>query len=69
MTFAETRRSLLQRVAALNESFAKHEISWEEWDAQITPVLQTLSPELDRGYAQAGRHTRQPAAAPELVSR
>lgn len=51
----------------LNESFAKHEISWEEWDARITPVLQTLTPELQRGYAAAGRHTREPAAAPTSV--
>lgn len=67
MVRAESRRSLLHRVAVLNESFAKHEISWEEWDARITPVLQTLTPELQRGYAAAGRHTREPAAAPTSV--
>ena len=52
----------------LNESFAKHEISWEDWDARMTPLLQALTPELQRGYADAGRRTREPALARELAA-
>ena len=48
----ETKRlKLMQRVAALNESFNRHTISWNEWSEHVTPILCALNPELHHGAA------------------
>ena len=50
--------AMMRRVAALNESFNRHVISWNEWSAQATPLLCALNPELHHGAVLDPRRER-----------